>query len=60
MLFSQLTGFVGQFNNKIMITKAGGGFGVFAAAVAFYIGTAGLLDAGTSFFTLPVGKIKRN
>lgn len=37
-----------------MVQKAAGGFGIATAAVAWYVGAAGLLSPDTSYFTLPV------
>jgi hypothetical protein len=42
-----------------VITKAGGSFGLITAAIAWYVAAAGLLTPDTSFFTLPVGELKR-
>jgi succinate-acetate transporter protein len=49
----------GHFANKLTLQKAGGGFGIFTAAIAGYIALAGMLTRDTSYFTLPVGELSR-
>ncbi|PWN27507.1 hypothetical protein BDZ90DRAFT_252773 [Jaminaea rosea] len=51
--------FVGNESRATMVTKAGGGFGIATAAVAWYVGAAGLLTPDTSYFTLPVIELSR-
>jgi len=51
--------FVGFFSAKNNVTKAGGAFGILTAAIAAYIGLAGLLTKDTSYFSLPVGDLSR-
>jgi len=50
---------VSEFTENLSIHKAGGGFGIATAAVAFYAGAAQLLTEENSLFTLPVGHIPR-
>lgn len=50
---------VGEFAESPTIHKVGGGFGLVTAAVAFYAGAAQLLTEDNSWFTLPVGAIRR-
>ena len=50
---------VAQFTGSVSVQKAGGGFGLATAAAAFYAGTAQLLTEDNSFFTLPVGHMRR-
>ncbi|KAI0641213.1 FUN34 transmembrane protein [Trametes maxima] len=50
----------GKFSSAHAVTldKAGGGFGIITAMVAFYVGTAEMLsDRRTSWFVLPLGPI---
>jgi len=49
----------GEFAESLTIHKVGGGFGLATAAVAFYAGAAQLLTEDNSWFTLPVGPIRR-
>lgn len=51
--------FAGFFTGKANVTKAGGAFGIFTAAIAGYIALAGLLTPDTSYFSLPVGNLAR-
>jgi succinate-acetate transporter protein len=51
--------FIGFFTGNVKCTKAGGGLGIFTAAIAGYIALAGMLTRDTSFFTLPVGELSR-
>lgn len=51
--------FVGDANTASMVQKAGGGFGIATAAVAWYVGAAGLLTPDTSYFSLPTGDLSR-
>jgi len=50
---------VGEFSEKVIVTKAGGGFGIFTAFIAYYCGTSQLLSSDNSFVTLPIGIIKK-
>jgi succinate-acetate transporter protein len=50
---------IANFSGNAMIAKAGGGFGLVTAAVAFYAGAAQLLTEENSLFTLPVGNLRR-
>jgi len=50
---------VSEFSGSATIAKAGGGFGLVTAAVAFYAGAAQLLTEDNSLFTLPVGSLRR-
>lgn len=45
---------------SVQIETAGGAFGIITAAIAWYVGTAGLLTPDTSFFTLPVISLARD
>ncbi|CBQ67592.1 probable FUN34-transmembrane protein involved in ammonia production [Sporisorium reilianum SRZ2] len=51
--------FVAEFTGKSNIQTAGGAFGILTAAIAWYVGAAGLLTPDTSFFTLPVIELSR-
>ena len=49
---------IGRFcDNNIHLQKAGGVFGIIAAAIAWYGSFAGLLTKKNSYFTLPVGEL---
>jgi succinate-acetate transporter protein len=50
---------ISEFTESLTIHKVGGGFGLATAAAAFYAGAAQLLTEDNSFFTLPVGPIRR-
>ena len=50
---------VAEFTENATIAKAGGGFGLVTAAVAYYAGAAQLLTEENSLFTLPVGSLRR-
>jgi hypothetical protein len=50
---------VGQFSGNASVHKAGGGLGLVTAAIAFYAGAAQLLTEDNSWFTLPVGPVRR-
>lgn len=41
------------------ITKAGGGFGLLTAAIAYYCAMAELLRPDDAWFTLPLGHIPK-
>jgi succinate-acetate transporter protein len=45
----------GNFTASTSVTKAGGGFGVLTALIAYYVGLAELLIRDESWFTLPLG-----
>ncbi|KDN52970.1 putative FUN34-transmembrane protein [Tilletiaria anomala UBC 951] len=47
------------FSGKAHLQTAGGVFGIATAAVAWYVGAAGLLSPETALFTLPVGDLSR-
>ncbi|UZJ55894.1 hypothetical protein CBS101457_005214 [Exobasidium rhododendri] len=51
--------FVAEFTGVKGVQTAGGAFGIVTAAVAWYVGAAGLLSPDTSFFTLPVLDLSR-
>ncbi|PWZ02843.1 putative FUN34-transmembrane protein [Testicularia cyperi] len=51
--------FISEFTGNAKITTAGGAFGILTAAIAWYVGAAGLLTPDTSFFTLPVIELSR-
>jgi len=46
--------FIAEMTGNPKLPVAGGAFGIVTAAVAWYVGAAGLLSPDTSFFTLPV------
>ncbi|CEH13373.1 probable fun34-transmembrane protein involved in ammonia production [Ceraceosorus bombacis] len=48
-----------EFSGNSMVETAAGAFGIITAAIAFYVGAAGLLTPETSLFTLPVGDLSR-
>ena len=49
---------IGRFNgNNVHYQKAGGIFGIIAAAIAWYCAIAGVLTKKNSLFTLPVGEM---
>ncbi|PWN44670.1 putative FUN34-transmembrane protein [Ceraceosorus guamensis] len=48
-----------EFSGNSMVEVAAGAFGIITAAIAFYVGAAGLLTPETSLFTLPVGDLSR-
>ena len=51
--------FVSEFTGNSKIQTAGGAFGILTAAIAWYVGAAGLLTPDTSYFTLPVIELSR-
>ncbi|CCF53919.1 hypothetical protein NDA18_002060 [Ustilago nuda] len=51
--------FVAEFTGNAKIQTAGGSFGILTAAIAWYVGAAGLLTPDTSYFTLPVIELSR-
>jgi len=46
-------------NGGLHVKRAGGFFGIFTAAIAWYLGLAGILTHENCYFTLPVGPLKR-
>ncbi|EIN03467.1 hypothetical protein PUNSTDRAFT_128761 [Punctularia strigosozonata HHB-11173 SS5] len=50
---------IAEFRNSVTITKAGGGFGLLTAAIAYYCAMAELLRPDDSWFTLPLGHIPK-
>ncbi|KAJ9143933.1 hypothetical protein NKR19_g6667 [Coniochaeta hoffmannii] len=44
----------GAAHSAVMLTKAGGGFGMIAAFLAWYNAFAGIADSSNSFFLIPV------
>ncbi|PWN48283.1 putative FUN34-transmembrane protein [Violaceomyces palustris] len=51
--------FIAEFGGNANVKTAGGAFGILTAAIAWYVGAAGLLSPDTSFFQLPVGNLAR-
>ncbi|KAG2130708.1 Gpr1 family protein [Suillus clintonianus] len=49
----------GAWSGQVNITKAGGGFGILTALIAYYCGLSELLVKGESWFGLPMGTIKQ-
>ncbi|KAG8919411.1 hypothetical protein FRC01_001300 [Tulasnella sp. 417] len=50
----------GEFTGKAIIHKAGGGFGIVTAMLAYYVGAAGLYTAETSYINLPTFSLARS
>ncbi|KAJ8597144.1 hypothetical protein M405DRAFT_620995 [Rhizopogon salebrosus TDB-379] len=50
---------VGAWSAQVNITKAGGGFGILTAWIAYYCGLSDLLVKEESWFGLPMGTIKQ-
>jgi succinate-acetate transporter protein len=50
---------VAEFTENATIAKAGGGFGIVTAFIAYYAGAAQLFTNENSLFTLPVGSLRR-
>jgi len=48
-----------DFTGNASIAKAGGGFGILTAFIAYYCGTAQLLTKDNAGFTIPIGSLKR-
>lgn len=46
--------FIAEFKADIKLQKAGGAFGILTAAIAWYVGAAGLLTPDTSYFTVSI------
>lgn len=49
----------GEFSEIAVVTKAGGVFGIITAFIAYYCGTCQLLTHENSYFTLPIGHVKK-
>lgn len=50
---------VGAWNGSVAVNKAGGGFGILTAWIAYYCALSDLLVKDESWFTLPLGVIKQ-
>ncbi|KAI6038547.1 Gpr1 family protein [Pisolithus marmoratus] len=50
---------IGAWTGKAAVNKAGGGFGILTAWIAYYCGLSELLVKGESWFGLPLGGIKQ-
>ncbi|KAF8552175.1 hypothetical protein OG21DRAFT_1466145 [Imleria badia] len=48
---------IGAWSGNVSLNKAGGGFGILTAWIAYYVGLSDLLVKEESWFTLPVGVI---
>ncbi|KAH7923379.1 hypothetical protein BV22DRAFT_1036391 [Leucogyrophana mollusca] len=48
---------IGAWNGSVAVNRAGGGFGILTALIAYYCGLSELLVAGESWFGLPLGGI---
>jgi len=48
-----------EFSGKVNVTKAGGGFGIVTAMIAYYCAVAELLVKEESYFMLPMGTIPK-
>ena len=51
---------VSNFTESLAVQKAAGGVGLATSAVAFYAGASRLLTEETTWFTLPVGPIRKH
>lgn len=49
----------GAWTSKVHVTRAGGGFGILTALIAYYCGLSELLVKGESWFVIPMGTIKQ-
>jgi len=49
----------GEFTGKVKVTKAGGGLGIVTALVAYYCAVSELMIPEESYFTLPLGSIRK-
>jgi len=49
----------GEFTGKVTVTKAGGGLGIVTALVAYYCAVSELMIPEESYFTLPLGSIRK-
>lgn len=45
---------IGNFRNSTNTIKAGGGFGILTAAIAYYVAASGVINGNTSYLSLPV------
>ncbi|KAG8221733.1 Gpr1 family protein [Butyriboletus roseoflavus] len=50
---------IGAWSGTASLNKAGGGFGILTAWIAYYCALSDLLVKGESWFTLPLGTIKQ-
>jgi len=50
---------IGQFYSEESVTVAGGAFGIIAALIAYYTGSAGLYSPDTSYVLLPIGELPK-
>jgi succinate-acetate transporter protein len=50
---------IGAWSGKASVNKAGGGFGILTAWIAYYCGLSELMAKGETWFTLPLGSIKQ-
>ncbi|KAF8472416.1 GPR1/FUN34/yaaH family-domain-containing protein [Gautieria morchelliformis] len=50
---------IGQFMTNLMVTKAGGAFGVITAFIAYYTGASELITKETAFVSLPLMHLRR-
>ena len=48
---------IGAWSGNVSVNRAGGGFGILTAWIAYYVGLSDLLVKGESWFTLPLGAI---
>jgi len=45
---------IGEFIQSTKVTKAGGGFGILTAFIAYYVAASGVISSQTSYLSLPV------
>jgi len=45
---------IGEFQQSVNVTKAGGGFGILTAFIAYYVAASGVINSNTSYLSLPV------
>jgi succinate-acetate transporter protein len=50
---------IGEFTENVKIHKAGGGFGILTAAIAYYTAASGLITNQASYFALPTGDLPK-
>jgi len=50
---------IGEFTEKAMVHKAGGGLGIVTAAIAFWVAAHGIITRDTGYFGLPVGDLPK-
>ncbi|KZW00711.1 Gpr1 family protein [Exidia glandulosa HHB12029] len=50
---------IGEFMNNVSIHKAGGGFGILTAFIAYYAGASALITHDNSFVILPSGNMPK-